>query len=172
MWGKTAVWPGDGGYAYVVTASQGGGPGTLQALNWGTDANGNPTMSQVGTSSDAFGYGSSAPAVTSNGTTSGSATLWTVWSASDAPEGESGGSESQLRAYDPVPVNGTMQEIWSAPIGVASKFLTPHLRQRAGLRRATSTASSSASGPRYPSPCRSPPPPSPPPRWARRPPRR
>ena len=125
VWGKTAVWPGDGGYAYVVTASQGGGPGTLQALKWGTDANGNPTMSQVGSSSDAFGYGSSAPAVTSDGTTSGSATLWTVWSSSDAPEGQSGGSESQLRAYDPVPVNGTMQEIWSAPIGVASKFLTP-----------------------------------------------
>ncbi len=63
--------------------------------------------------------------MTSNGTTSGSATLWTVWSASDAPEGSPGGSESQLRAYNPVPVNGTMQEIWSAPIGVASKFLTP-----------------------------------------------
>ena len=125
VWGKTAAWPGDGGYAYVVTASQGGGPGTLQALKWGTDAGGNPTMSQVGSSADAFGYGSSAPAVTSNGTTSGSATLWTVWSASDAPEGQSGGSESQLRAYDPLPVNGTMQEVWSAPIGVASKFLTP-----------------------------------------------
>ena len=125
VWGKTAVWPGDGGYAYVVTASQGGGPGTLLSLKWGTDANGNPTMSQVGSSSDAFGYGSSAPAVTSNGTTSGSTTVWTVWSASDAPEGQSGGSESQLRAYNPVPVNGTMQEVWSAPIGVASKFLTP-----------------------------------------------
>ena len=69
---------------------QGGGPGTLQALKWGTDANGNPTMSEVGTSSDAFGYGSSAPAVTSNGTTSGSATLWTVWSASDAARGRVG----------------------------------------------------------------------------------
>jgi hypothetical protein len=125
VWGKTAVWPGNGGYAYVVTASQGGGPGVLQALAWSTDANGNPTLSQVGTSSDAFGYGSSAPAVTSNGTATGSATLWTVWSASDAPEGGSGGSESQLRAYNPVPVNGSMQEVWSAPIGVASKFLTP-----------------------------------------------
>ena len=125
VWGKTAVWPGNGGYAYVVTAAQGGGPGALQALAWGTDASGNPNLSQVATSSDAFGYGSSAPAVTSNGTQSGSATLWTVWSASDDPEGAPGGSESQLRAYNPVPVNGTMQEIWSAPIGVASKFLTP-----------------------------------------------
>ncbi len=42
VWGKTAVWPGDGGYAYVVSASQGGGPGALQALAWGTDASGNP----------------------------------------------------------------------------------------------------------------------------------
>ena len=125
VWGKTAAWPGDGGYAYVVTAAQGGGPGALEALKWGTTANGSPTMSLVGSSSDAFGYGSSAPAVTSNGTTSGSATLWTVWSASDEPEGSAGGSESQLRAYNPVPVNGTMQEVWSAPIGLASKFLTP-----------------------------------------------
>ncbi len=125
VWGKTAAWPGNGGYAYVVTASQGGGPGVLQALAWSVDSSGDPTLSEVGTSSDAFGYGSSAPAVTSDGTQSGSATLWTVWSASDAPEGQSGGSESQLRAYNPVPVNGVMQEIWSAPIGVASKFLTP-----------------------------------------------
>ena len=125
VWGKTAVWPGDGGYAYVVTAAQGGGPGALQALAWSTTANGTPTLSQVGSSSDAFGYGSSAPTVTSNGTQSGSATLWTVWSASDDPEGQAGGSESQLRAYNPVPVNGVMQEIWSAPIGLASKFLTP-----------------------------------------------
>ena len=66
---------------------QGGGPGVLKTLAWSTDASGNPTLSQVGTSSDAFGYGSRAPTVTSDSATSGSATLWTVWSSSDAPRG-------------------------------------------------------------------------------------
>ncbi len=125
VWGKTAWWPGDGGYGYTVTASQGGGPGKLRALAWGTDAGGTPQLSIAGSSSDGFGYGSSAPAVTSNGTASGSATLWTVWASSEAPEGSPGGSEAQLRAYDPVPVNGVLQEVWSAPIGQASKFLVP-----------------------------------------------
>ncbi len=57
--------------------------------------------------------------VTSNGTTSGSAVLWTIWSS-----GESG-TGSELRAYDPVPVGGVMKEIWSAPVGTSSKFNPP-----------------------------------------------
>ena len=45
--------------------------------------------------------------------------MWTIWS----PDGT--GVGAQLRAYDPVPVDGKMQEVWSSPIGTASKFNPP-----------------------------------------------
>ena len=65
------------------------------------------------------GSGLSAPVVTSDGTTSGSALVWTVWSADGT------GAGAQLRAYDPVPVDGVLQLVWSAPVGVSSKFNPP-----------------------------------------------
>ena len=123
VWSSPAVWPGDGGYVYIPTASgsvsAGGSEGLLDAYQYGLDGSGKPSLNLVGTSADAFGFGTSAPVVTSNGTTSGSALLWTVWS----PDGT--GVGAQLRAYDPVPVNGTMQLVWSAPVGTASKFNPP-----------------------------------------------
>ncbi len=119
IWGKPAVWPGDGGYIYMTTAQGGGGSGKLKAYRYGRDGNGNPTLSLVATSSDIFGFGSSSPVVTSSGVLSGSALVWVVWS----PDGT--GVGSQLRAYDPVPVNGQLRLRYSAPIGTASKFNSP-----------------------------------------------
>lgn len=123
VWSSPAVWPGDGGWVYVPTASgsvsASGSAGALNAYHYGLDGTGAPALSLSGTSSDAFGFGSSAPVVTSSGTTSGSALMWTVWSPSGA------GAGAQLRAYNPVPVNGSLQLVWSAPVGTASKFNPP-----------------------------------------------
>jgi Putative Ig domain/Abnormal spindle-like microcephaly-assoc'd, ASPM-SPD-2-Hydin len=123
VWSNPAVWPGDGGWVYIPTASGGGAPGGsngfLDAYQYGLTPSGAPELTQAGQSSDQFGFGSSAPVVTSNGTTSGSALLWVIWS----PDGS--GINAQLRAYAPVPVGGVMQEVYSAPIGTASKFNPP-----------------------------------------------
>ncbi len=123
VWSKPTPWGGDGGYVYVTTASGGnsasGSSGFLQALKYGVDGNGKPTFSLAGSSADAFGFSSSSPVVTSSGTTSGSALVWVIWSAAG------NGLNAQLRAYDPVPVNGVMQLRWSTPIGTSSKFAVP-----------------------------------------------
>ena len=68
---------------------------------------------------DGFGFGSGSPVVTSDGLTSESALVWTIWQANGA------GENAQLRAYDAVPVNGQMHLRWSAPIGTATKFAPP-----------------------------------------------
>ena len=91
----------------------------MDAYQYGVNGSGTPTLNLVGQSPDAFGFGSSAPVVTSDGTTSGSALVWTVWSADGTGEG------AQLRAYDPVPVDGVLQLVWSAPVGDSSKFNPP-----------------------------------------------
>jgi iron transport multicopper oxidase len=124
VWSRPAVWPGDGGYVYFVTANgsggQGlGGSGFLRAYKYGVDGSGNPTLSLAASSSTTFGFGSGAPAISSNGTASGSGLLWVVW------EKDGNGVGAQLRAYDPVPVNGQFTLRWSAPIGTASKFSMP-----------------------------------------------
>jgi hypothetical protein len=118
-WGKPAAWPGNGGYIYVTTAAQGGKPGFLRAFKYGVTGSGLPTFSLAGSTSDKFGFSSSSPVVTSNGSSSGTAVLWVVWS----PDGT--GANAQLRAYQPVPVSGVLKPIFSAPIGTASKFLSP-----------------------------------------------
>lgn len=122
-WSKPTAWGGDGGYVYVTTASGGnsafGTSGALLAFKYGLDGNGKPTFNLVGSSPDAFGFGSGSPVVSSNGSTSGSALVWVIWS----PDGS--GANAQLRAYDPVPVNGTMNLRYSAPIGTSSKFSVP-----------------------------------------------
>ena len=123
VWSSPAVWPGNGGWIYIPSASGGaaqhGSAGVMDAYQYGLTASGTPTLNLAGQSSDAFGFGSSAPVVTSNGTTSGSALMWTVWS----PDGT--GVGAQLRADDPVPVDGKLKEIFSAPVGTASKFNPP-----------------------------------------------
>jgi len=123
VWGKPSAWPGDGGYVYITTASAGstmyGNGGVLHAYKYGVDGSGIPTLSLVGTSADVFGLSSSPAVVTSDGTNSGTALVWVI----RAPGGN--GTGAQLRAYSPVPVNGTLQLVKSWPIGVSTKFNPP-----------------------------------------------
>ena len=123
VWSRPAVWPGNGGWVYYPTASGGttseGSTGMLNVFQSGVDGQGKPTLSLVANAPDAFGFGSSAPVVTSNGSTDGTALVWVVW----MPDGS--GQNGQLRAYDAVPSAGALSLRWSTPIGTASKFNPP-----------------------------------------------
>jgi hypothetical protein len=123
VWSRPGVWPGEGGWVYIPTASggttAGGTSGNFRVYQYGLSGTGMPTLSLQGTSEEAFGFSSSAPVITSNGTTAGSALVWVVW----APNGT--GEGAQLRAYDPLPVKNEPVLRWSAPIGTSAKFATP-----------------------------------------------
>jgi hypothetical protein len=123
VWSRPGVWPGDGGWVYIPTASGGttgnGTSGFLRVYQYGVSGTGQPTLSLQATSPDAFGFSSGAPVITSNGTTSGSALVWTEWTPN------SSGAGAQLRAYDPIPVAGKPVLRFSAPIGTSAKFATP-----------------------------------------------
>ncbi|HKS46886.1 MAG TPA: choice-of-anchor D domain-containing protein [Amycolatopsis sp.] len=111
VWGRPGFWGGDGGYVYVV-----GNTGPLRALKYSAS---DASLTSVGTTMDNFGYSSGSPVVTSDGTTSGSALVWVVYTT--GPTGEN----AQLRAYDPVPVNNVLRLRYSAPIPTAAKFSVP-----------------------------------------------
>jgi hypothetical protein len=123
VWSRPGVWPGEGGWVYIPTASAGhaatGNSGNLDVYRYGLTGGGEPTLTLVGSSSDAFGFSSGAPVITSKGTEQGSALVWIVWS----PNGS--GSGSQLRAYLPKPKEGKPVMVWSHAIGTSSKFSTP-----------------------------------------------
>lgn len=123
VWSKSAAWPGDGGWLYLPTASPVPGifmpGGTLHVYRHIVDGAGNPTFVLSGETTDVFGFGSSAPLITSDGTTDGTALVWITHLPTSAGEG------AELRAYDPVPVDGTLQLRWSAPIGRGTKFAAP-----------------------------------------------
>jgi iron transport multicopper oxidase len=119
VFGRPGVWPGDGGYVYIPTECCQDGGGPFDVYHYGTTASGDPSLTKVATSSDVFGFGSGSPVITSNGTTSGSALVWVIWAANRT------GSGGQLRAYDPIPVNGQPVLRWSASIGNATNYSTP-----------------------------------------------
>jgi len=123
VWSRPGVWPGDGGWIYIPTASggesAGGSSGFLRVYKYGVSGTGQPTISLQASSPDSFGFTSSMPDITSDGTNSGSALVWVIWT----PNGT--GAGAQLRAYDPVPVNGKPVLRWSAPIGTSAKFVAP-----------------------------------------------
>jgi iron transport multicopper oxidase len=125
VWSKPAVWPGDGGWVYIPTAAgnfaTSGSAGFLNAYKKAT-VNGQPSLSRRTNSADAdaFGFGSSAPIVTSNGSADGSAVVWMVWMSGGD------GTNAELRAYSAVPDgSGQMQLLRSFPVGTASKFNPP-----------------------------------------------
>jgi iron transport multicopper oxidase len=119
VWGRPGVWPGDGGYVYIPTSSGQNGGGLFDVYKYGLSGTGTPSLSLVASSPDVFGWGSGPPVITSDGTKSGSALVWTIWSANRS------GAGGQLRAYDPVPVNGKPVLRYSAPIGTATNYSTP-----------------------------------------------
>ena len=79
------------------------------------DGSGNPTLARVAQADGAFGLGTSAPLVTSDGTTPGSALVWLLWSANNTGYG------AELRAYDAVPVAGKLLQRYRASIGKATR---------------------------------------------------
>jgi outer membrane protein assembly factor BamB len=129
VWSRPAVWPGDDGrWIAIPTASSwwdgipgaaawSSGPLNLYRYRVGKD--GVPSLDAPVSSDDAFGFGSGAPVITSDGTTPGSAVLWIVWAA------DATGANAQLRAYDAVPVDGHLRLRRSFPIGQSSKFSMP-----------------------------------------------
>jgi len=130
VWSKPAVWPGDGGYIYIPTASAGqtNSPtsGELDIYQRFVDVNDNVSLSPIGNLPN-FGFGSSSPIVTSDGMKSGSAIVWIV----RIPPGAVNGKGGTLNAYaaDPqagAPGNGaTLALLWQAPVGDATKFNPP-----------------------------------------------
>ncbi len=122
VWSKPSVWPGDGGYLYVPAGAScppPAGAGCLEVYSFQVDSSGQPSLSLAATSVDVFGFGSGSGVITSEGTRSGSAALWIIWSP------DSSGVDSQLRAYDAVPVGGMLNLLFEASIGQGSKFATP-----------------------------------------------
>jgi outer membrane protein assembly factor BamB len=123
VWSRPGIWPGEGGWVYIPTASGGnsssGSSGNLRVYQYGLSGAGTPALSLQATSAEPFGFSSSAPVITSNGTQPGSALVWIVW----APNGS--GEGAQLRAYSPIPSKGEPVLLWSAPVGTSAKFALP-----------------------------------------------
>jgi hypothetical protein len=114
VWGKPAVYGGEGGYLYVVQNS-----GSMLAFKYGVDGTGKPALSLAGNTSEDFGFSSGSPIVTSNGTTAGSGVVWV--NNVDGPTGANG----RLCAYNAVPANSHLNLLRCFPIGTATKFSTP-----------------------------------------------
>jgi hypothetical protein len=113
VWGRPAfLGTGDGGYIYTVENR-----GFLRAFKLVPDSTGGIRLASVGTSTGTFGYTSGAPGVTSSGTEGSSALVWAVYSTGGT------GVSAELRAYRALPDStGSLQQVFSAPIGTAAKF--------------------------------------------------
>jgi hypothetical protein len=126
VWDGPAAWPGDGGYVYLPAVSPSASNDVaaadyLRFFKYSVDGAGDPRLSLAATSTDQFAYGSGSPIVTSNGTTNGSAILWTM----RCPLPELQCTEAELRAYAAVPSGNQPVLLWSAPIGFGPKFAHP-----------------------------------------------
>ncbi len=98
----------------------------LRVFRFGATSAGRPTLSDVAGSAFTFGYTSGSPVVTSDGTVPSSAVAWVAHSPGAT------GAGATLDAFRAVPGSGckaaapcTLSPIWSAPIGIASKFTIP-----------------------------------------------
>ena len=113
-WSRPAIWPGDGGLAYFVLNNA-----RIQVMQYAVDGAGNPSFANIGQGETELGYTSGSPIVTSDGTTSGTALVWTV-----ATTGAFGNGE--LRAYDAVPDEaGVVHQRYADSFGAATKFFSP-----------------------------------------------
>ncbi len=130
VWSKPAVWPGDGGFIYLPTASAGQSSkfssGAFDIYQRFVDVNGNVSLSQIGNVAS-FGFASSSPMVTSDGIKPGSAVVWIV----RFPPSGVIGAGATLNAYAADPVAGapgegaTLALLWQAPVGRGSSFDPP-----------------------------------------------
>jgi hypothetical protein len=125
VWSKPAVWPGDGGYVYVPTAGTVGfvtNGGSLDVFQRTVTNNNDVSFQLAGATAstgNTFGFGSGTPIVTSNGTTSGSALVWIIHATG------LNGLDSQLEAFNPIPVNNSLEEVWSSSPFTSTVFSEP-----------------------------------------------
>jgi predicted lipoprotein with Yx(FWY)xxD motif len=112
--GNAAAFAGSGGADYIYYH---GGVDYTRAFKFNTTT---AALTEAGHTPDGFRLGSSSPLITSNGTDPASAVMWEV---------NTGGERSThgtLEAFDAIPTaSGQLKEIWSAPIGAATKFAGP-----------------------------------------------
>ncbi|MBT1001677.1 choice-of-anchor D domain-containing protein [Paenarthrobacter sp. DKR-5] len=116
VWGRPAfLGTSSGGYLYDVESY-----GYLRAFKLVPSSTGGVSLSAVATSSGTFGYTSGAPVVTSSGTDASTALVWVVYASGST------GTSAELRAYNALPDStGHLQQVFSAPLGTASKFSSP-----------------------------------------------
>ncbi len=133
VWDGGAVWPGDGGFVYVPSVSPGGGTGgggNLRAFKYGVVAETDePTPFLAARSSETLSFGSGSPIVTSDGIAGGTAVLWITQCPTYAC------TETELVAYNAVPLGGTLQKLWSRPMPARRAHVHPrrgHKRQAEG----------------------------------------
>ena len=120
VWGRATVWPGDGGYVYIPTSTGSNGGGLFDVYKYGVNGSGGPSLSLAGSAPDVFGWGSGSPVVTSDGTNTGSAVVWEIWSTNRQ------GTGGQLRAYSPIPTGNQLQLLHAPwPIGNATNYSSP-----------------------------------------------
>lgn len=114
FWTRAGVWPGDGGYIYLVPKGSG-----MQAYSYGLTNAGLPTFTRAGATQATFGFSSGAPVVTSDGTTSGTGVVWIVNATASYGIGT-------LQAYAAVPdSSGEMTKLYEDTFGPAVKFAPP-----------------------------------------------
>jgi outer membrane protein assembly factor BamB len=95
----------------------------MREFKFGVSSTDTPTLKDVANSSFTLGYTSGTPVITSNGTDATTGIIWAVDSSG------TNGTSSTFGAWDLLPqpkASGgvKLREIWSAPIGTASKFTT------------------------------------------------
>ena len=95
----------------------------MREFKFGDSSSDKPTLTDVANSSFTLGYTSGSPVITSNGTDPTTGIIWAVDSSGTT------GTNSSFGAWDLLPqpkASGgvKLREIWSAPIGTASKFTT------------------------------------------------
>jgi PQQ-like domain len=96
-----------------------GGTDNMYVLNFDGTNPAKPVLENIGATSQIFGFSSGSPVITSNGATASSAVVWEVHADNDT------GAGGSLDAFNAMPGNGVLPQIWSAPIGDASQFTVP-----------------------------------------------
>jgi hypothetical protein len=122
LWGHMAAFAGIGANGtptdYIYYAGAGwNSTDNMYALKFDSTNPAAPVLTNAGATSQAFGFSSGSPVITSNGTAATSAVVWEV----HADNGN--GTNGSIGAYSALPAaTGVLQQLWSAPIGNAAEF--------------------------------------------------
>jgi hypothetical protein len=122
QWAHPAVFAGTGNNDYVYLLGNGNSTSDyLRVLKFNGHTTQHPELQLLANSPGRFGVSSGSPVVTSNGGDPGSAVVWDVYMSATTGVG------ARLEAFGAVPAagQGTLTQIWSAPVSVASKYGVP-----------------------------------------------